>query len=153
MPVCGQRDPPNRGQPFRAGRGRTTNESFPKHIHREARLGCPTGDYTEGFFHRGRFSGRQRDAHCRTSLSGRLRNRRKPRSNPESAHSLDIGPGIACNGDGIIGDASDSRRVNPARRYHSPFKPFGVYPYRRAVLAIHVCGEHCSPVRWFSRKG
>jgi hypothetical protein len=37
--------------------------------------------------------------------------------------------------------------------YHSPFKPFGSYPYRRAVLAIQARGEHCSPVRWFSRKG
>ena len=37
--------------------------------------------------------------------------------------------------------------------YHSPFKPFGSYPYRRAVLAMGLYGEHCSPVRWFSRKG
>ena len=37
--------------------------------------------------------------------------------------------------------------------YNSPFKPFGAYPYRRAVLAIQGRGEHCSPVRWFSRKG
>ena len=37
--------------------------------------------------------------------------------------------------------------------YHSPFKPFGSYPYRRAVLAIQARGEHCSPVGWFSRNG
>ena len=37
-------------------------------------------------------------------------------------------------------------------RYNTPFKPFSAYPYRRAVLSIHACGERCPPVQRFSHK-
>jgi len=34
------------------------------------------------------------------------------------------------------GGKGDERFWDPKRRYHSPFKPLGAYPYRRAVLAM-----------------